>query len=265
MRLQATFTALVLPAVVLSQAQKPLQDQINDGVQDFISKAKSYLPFLQTVASNPIDTAASRLAAKSVTTVTLDNWKEVLTPSPGNANSADHVPAIEPYMLLFSGGNKSCFGQCEQLEHAWHEAVVAIAAMSKHPQLRYANCDDQPIFCSIWFAGPPAVWYIQRPVSSSKQIADQSPATTQINPVTLNTTTVTAKEIIDIYTKETWKEKPVYEGYWHPFDGEFAKTGLNYILGYTFYGFGVVPSWMIMITVSFLSRSLMQAQWKNRT
>jgi len=73
----------------------------------------------------------------------------------------------------------------------------------------------------------------------------------------LNTTTTTVKTFTDIHASKAWKEQIPYEGLFHPFDGFFAKNGLAVPLGYFFWVFGIIPSWMFMIGVSFLSRSIM--------
>ncbi|EHL01102.1 hypothetical protein M7I_2963 [Glarea lozoyensis 74030] len=73
----------------------------------------------------------------------------------------------------------------------------------------------------------------------------------------LNSTTTTVKTFTDLYASKDWKSKPVYEGYFHPFDGVLAQSGLAVPLGYIFWVFAVVPSWMFMLGISFLSRTIM--------
>ena len=73
----------------------------------------------------------------------------------------------------------------------------------------------------------------------------------------MNRTSVTAGEIAAVHTEEKYKESPVYEGFWHPFDGPLAKAGLGIPLGYAIWGFAQVPSWMVMVGISFFSRTIM--------
>jgi hypothetical protein len=115
------------------------------------------------------------------------------------------------------------------------------------------NCDDQSLLCSIWAAGPPGVWHFEFPVPSPEQPRPAAP----LHIIPLNTTTVTAKDIVQIYTKKTYLDVEPYEGAWHPFDGLLAKTGLLIPLGYVIHLFSIVPSWLLMVSISFLSRTFL--------
>lgn len=129
-----------------------------------------------------------------------------------------------------------------------------LSATPKSPNLGYVDCDAEALLCSIWVTAVPSLWYFQLPVPA----ADQSkPATTlHIVPLSLNTTT--AQDIVKVHTEKTYTKEPPYEGAFHPIDGQLAKLGLLTPLGYVMYVFGVVPSWMFMIAVSFISRNIMQ-------
>ena len=237
---------LALPALTTAQSQKPLGEKVGDNIQSWLNAAKAYLP---PSMISPIGTGAAQAAAKNVTPLTLENWQSTLTPSA----SASSTTAPETWMILVSGGNKTCYGQCAGIELAWNESATAFAVDPTAPNLGYVNCDTSAILCSIWAAGPPAIWHIQLPIPA----ADQSKPATTIHIVPLNTTTSTAQEIIEIHYAKTFEKTPVYEGAFHPFDGQLAKLGLNVPLGYVLYGFSKVPSWMFMILVSFASRTIM--------
>ena len=73
----------------------------------------------------------------------------------------------------------------------------------------------------------------------------------------LNTTTSTAKEMLELHTKKEYESQPLKEGALHPFDGWAAKTGLNVLMGYALYGLNLVPSWTVMLAVSFFTRTIM--------
>lgn len=73
----------------------------------------------------------------------------------------------------------------------------------------------------------------------------------------LNATTTEVKTFTDLHASKEWKAAPLYEGYFHPFDGPLAKYGVSVPLGYVLWAFAVVPSWMFMIGISFISRSIM--------
>lgn len=73
----------------------------------------------------------------------------------------------------------------------------------------------------------------------------------------LNTSSTTVQTFVDLHATKSYKEKKPYEGWFHPFDGELAKYGAAVPVGYVLWFFAVIPSWMFMIGVSFLSRTIM--------
>lgn len=237
-----TTTLLLFTGLALAQEQKPLNERLNA----WFDKAKSYIP---QAATEPVKTAASGTAAKNVVRLTKDNWASVLTPSP----VATQASGPEPWMVLVSGGNKTCFGQCERTETAWNKSATVFAVTPRSPNLAYINCDEQPVLCHTWFAGPIAIWYIELPIPSP----DQSKPATTIHVVPLNGTTVTAEEIVAIYKDKTFEQRPVLDSMFHPFDGQLTQLGLNVPAAYILWAFGIVPSWTIMLGMSFLTRTLM--------
>ena len=240
---------VALPALIAAEQQKPLQEVIQDNVYAYLDKAKAFLPKAFTA---PIDAGASKVAAKNVTPLTKDNWQSTLTPS--SASIASGSP--ETWMVFVSGGNKTCFGRCDSVEQAWNQSAALFAADPTAPNLGYVDCDTNRLLCSIWVAGPPAIWYIQLPTTAP----DQSKPATTIHVIPLNTTTTGAQDIVKIHTEKEYKKTPVYEGMMHPFDGILAKLGLNIVAGYIMYGFAVIPSWVFMIGISMFSRTLMYVE-----
>lgn len=65
---------------------------------------------------------------------------------------------------------------------------------------------------------------------------------------------MTAADIVKIYAKKTYEERPVYKGALHPFDSWAAKAGLNIPLGYVLYAAANIPSWAFIIVISMGSR-----------
>lgn len=105
----------------------------------------------------------------------------------------------------------------------------------------------------MWAVGPPSIYHFLLP----KPLADQSNPATTARFIPLNRTSVTATEITELVTKGKYKETEPYEGYFHPFDGILAKTGINLYYGYFSWGFNKMPSWLPMIAISMLSRTFM--------
>ena len=243
--MRVTTTLLLLPALTLAQEQKPLGAFI-DIANSWFDKAKSYIP---SSFDTPTGTVAAKVAAKNVVPLTADNWASVLQPSA----SATATSGPDNWMVLISGGNKTCFGLCGNVEHAWNESAALFAVDPKAPHLGYVDCDTNNILCSMWAASPAAIYYIQLPIPA----ADQSKPATTIHIVPLNTTAITALDIMQIHTKKTYEKQPAYEGPFHPFDGYIVKYGLSQPIGYAMYIFGLIPSWTFMILISFVTRTFM--------
>ena len=117
------------------------------------------------------------------------------------------------------------------------------------PHLASVDCESQPVLCNSWAAGPPAIWHITRPATPE--------APTNVRIISLNTTTTTSSDIMKIHSAQTWKDAPLYEGAFHPFDGYIAKFGLSQPVGYVLWIFATVPSWAFMLLISIASRSFM--------
>ncbi|KAI9717073.1 MAG: hypothetical protein M1812_005008 [Candelaria pacifica] len=232
--------AFTLPALAVAQQQKPL----GATVQDWYSKAKSYVP---SAASAPWSAGAAKAAEHNVVPITLQNWRETLTPNPMASTEAP-----EEWMMFVTGGNKTCYGQCGKVEKAWNESAAILSAKPSPPNLAYLDCEDQRILCNIFAAGAPSIWHILLP----KPQADQSRPATTIRLLGLDPNSTSA-DIVKIHATKSWKEATVYEGVFHPFDGQFAKFGVNVPVGYALYAFSVVPSWAFMLVISFASRTLM--------
>ena len=237
MRLSTT-AFLLLPSLALAQDQKPLVASL----QSWFEKAKSYIP---TPVASPLDSGAAKVASRNVVELTTTNWQSTLKPS--------STSGPENWMVYVTGGNKTCGGQCDELDATWNKSAAILAADPKGPKLGYLDCDKYGVLCTIWFTGPPVVWYMQLPIPA----ADQSKPVTPMYVVRLNTTTTTVQEIVNIHSKKTYEESKPVEGAFHPFDGWLAQYQLNVALGYVLFAFSKVPSWSVMLVISFLTRTMM--------
>ena len=132
-------------------------------------------------------------------------------------------------------------------------STALLAGSSNAPKLAAIDCEEEPVLCSEWVVTPPSIYHFLLP----KPLADQSKPVTTARYIPLNHTTVTAQQIAEIHTKQKYTETAPYEGYFHPFDSQLAKTGLNLPVAYVMWGFGKMPSWLPMILISFLSRTFM--------
>ncbi|RDW82225.1 hypothetical protein BP6252_03337 [Coleophoma cylindrospora] len=243
----STSTLLALPLLAAAAQQKSPLDEAMGQLQTIFEKVAAFLPNIPNPnKQHPVDAANAATASaggKTLHVLTLDSWKETVR-SPVKAEST----TPEEWFILVTGGNKTCFGHCGTVETAFNKSALLLAANPTAPHLGYLNCEDQPVLCNSWGAGPPALWVME---------IKPEPAPVDIRIVGLNTTSTTAKTFTDLHALKTWKESPLYEGYFHPFDGPLAEYNLNVPLGYIFWVFAIVPSWMFMIAISFLSRSIM--------
>jgi len=242
----ASATILALPLLAAAAQQQSPLDQVKEKAQYYFDKLSSFLP--SPNLQHPVDAAAAKLGGKNVKVLTIDNWKSTLQPS-----SRTYSESPEEWWVLITGGNKTCYRQCSKIETAFNETAAVFAATKSAPHLAYVNCDYQPILCNSWAAGPPTMWIFE--VGAPGTPVD-------IRILNLNTTTTDAKMLIELHTKRSWLNKPKYDGYFHPFDGPIAKYGLAQPLAYVIWVFSVIPSWVFMIAISFLSRTMMSVMWK---
>lgn len=127
------------------------------------------------------------------------------------------------------------------------------AADKTSPNLGYVNCEDNQVLCGAWSAGAPSVWVFEVPQA---QVGEER-RPTSLHIVNLNSTTVTSERIFEIYSGKHYQKLQAYEGFLHPTDSFLARTNLNVAMGYAIYGLGMIPNWLFMIGISFLSRTLM--------
>lgn len=251
-----TALLIVVPALA-SAAQESQQIPLADTLNRWFEKAKSYLPATGSPPITATTAAAKKAAAEiNIRPVSEENWESLLAPS-----------SLSPqtWMIFVSGGNKTCYGQCTELESVWNEtaAIFATTGLAKAPKLGYINCERTPLLCSTWHASPPSLWYIHVPTKAEEE--------TTIRIIALNNTKTvtddkgeekriqgtTARDIVRIHSQKKYQETDVYNGIFHPFDSHLAKYGLVKPVGYVLYAFGLVPSWLVMIVISFASRNLM--------
>ncbi|EAW10492.1 uncharacterized protein ACLA_049640 [Aspergillus clavatus NRRL 1] len=238
----------ILPALAAAQEQVPLGDR----VQGWLNKAKSYLPTATPVIPPVVEKVVEqtkKIQEKTVTPWNASNWQSILEPS----------SEPQDWLLYITGGNKTCFGRCGPADKAFNESVLLFSADPTSPNLGYLNCDSDQLLCSTWSAGAPSVWYFKVPQAQ----LGEGRAATPLHIVHLNATTVTPQEIYKIHSEKTYEKTPAYEGALHPTDGWLAQNNLLIPVGYVIYAFGVVPSWLFMIFISFFSRTMMSRRVGN--
>ena len=83
------------------------------------------------------------------------------------------------------------------------------------------------------------------------------PAAIDVYVKRLNLTSTTPQTLLDLQAQGSKDGFRLHDGYFHPFDGPLAKNNLAVPAGYLFWFFNAVPSWALMLGVSFLSRTMM--------
>ena len=257
MRLTAPLLSLcaLAPTTLAQGDQHPIFEKFNS----WVSTAKSYIPS-PDAAKHPAQASSASIAAHTIHPITTHNWRTVLNRYQLPAEQTGGGE-IENWMVQITGGNKTCGpGRCESLDAMFNETAALLSATPHPPRLGRVDCDASPVLCTTWFVGPPAIWYVRLPLvaaSDDGSKAEQSPVATDIHVLRLNASTSTAREMAELHTKSEWQGKPLVTGALHPFDGWAARFGLNIVMGYVLAGVNMVPSWTIMLGVSFVTRMLM--------
>lgn len=241
MRFASSALVAALPALVAAQ-EDPLA-QIKVQVRDLLDQAVAYLPNPGTF--DPVAAAEAKAGALKLSTLTLENWKDTLY-EPVVAGAT--IP--EEWWVLVSGRNKTCYGRCENVETAFKETAAKFALQDKAPHMGYLNCDDQPILCNAWSTGTSNIYLFEML---------PSPAPIEVYKKRLNLTTTTSDDLVNLYESGTKKDsfKQLEVGWFHPFQGKAVEFGIAVPFAYLMWAFGLVPNWLFMLVVSFVSRTMM--------
>ncbi|KAK8038749.1 hypothetical protein PG993_007160 [Apiospora rasikravindrae] len=237
MRFSMTSAALLaLPA--LASAEVP---EYQAQFQQVLGKIQSYIP--SHSKTDPVHAAEAKLGSMKMDVLTLNNWRETLY---ADVKPGSTTP--EEYWVFVTGGNKTCFGHCEKIEQAFNETAGAFALLPNPPHTGYLNCEQEPVLCNSWSVPTGTVWVFEML---------PEPAPIDIWVKRFNLTTTTSEDIIARHAEGYKKTFKLHEGTFHPFNGWWAQNHLSLPVGYVLWFFNVVPSWLLMLTLSFVSRSMM--------
>ncbi|OBT91048.1 hypothetical protein VE02_00122 [Pseudogymnoascus sp. 03VT05] len=240
-------TLLALPLLAVAETQDPLQ-QLQDTALHYFNKAYSLIPHTNTFSA--AEAAIAKAGGSNVDVLSLDNWRSTLLNSVTPASKGP-----EEWWVLLTAGNKTCWGNCEKLTRAFNESALLFKADPTAPHLGLINCDHQPILCHSWTAGAPLMYIFE---------VNAPPAKTDVHVHGFNTTTVTAMDLVKLHATKSWKERPAYEGHFHPFHGTAQQYGLDLATGWVIWAFNILPNWAFMILISFASRSMMSRREQGR-
>jgi hypothetical protein len=239
------FTSILLALPLLAVADEGPFEQYKAQFNNLFDTIASYLPNPAS-ASNPIHDAQAKAGSVAVHHLTLDNWKNTLY---GSLKPGQTEP--EEWWLLITGRNKTCFGRCEQVEKAFNETAAKFAVLPGAPHTAIVNCDEQAVLCNSWAATAAILWVIE-------MLPAPAPIDIYLKKLPINTTT--SETLMDLRKDEI---KPgvnnfyIHNGTFHPFNGPLARYGLALPFGWGLWALNVIPSWGMMIALSFFSRWLM--------
>ncbi|KAK3684228.1 hypothetical protein B0T22DRAFT_484006 [Podospora appendiculata] len=239
-------TSAILALPLLAAAAESPFEQYKAKFQNFLGSFGVAIPGVVTPEATTESVPAApkaKVGAKKIETLTLANWKDTLY-----APVKPDATQPEEWYVLITGGNKTCFGHCGKVETAFNESVARFAVQAKSPHVAAINCDDEPVLCNSWSASTGALWVFEML---------PQPAPVDVYWKRMNLTTTTSQDILDLYAKDDKKDFYLIKGYFHPFDGQLAQYGLAVPLGYFLWIMNVIPSWAMMLGVSFLSRTMM--------
>ncbi|KAL7798206.1 hypothetical protein V8C37DRAFT_369087 [Trichoderma ceciliae] len=249
MRFSAATLLVALPA--LSDAQGNPLDQYVAQFQQILGQAGSYIPL--PTKHNPAAAHEAKTGPMKLSVLTLDNWKETLYEP-----VAPSAKTPEEWWVLVSGGNKTCFGQCAQIDAAFNETAAKFAELPNTPHMGIINCDNQPVLCNAWSAHVGNIWAFEML---------PKPAPIDVYKKRLNLTTVTTDELIKAHEAGNKEGFALLDSWFHPFNGKITELGLSVPVGYLIWAFGLLPNWAFMLIVSFASRSMIgnRAQQQQQT
>ncbi|RAL61517.1 hypothetical protein DID88_009556 [Monilinia fructigena] len=88
--------------------------------------------------------------------LTLDTWQETIR---GSVTPESTLP--QEWWVLATGGNKTCYGLCGKVERGFNESAAVFSLDPTAPHMALLNCDEQPVLCNSWGAGPPHLWTME--------------------------------------------------------------------------------------------------------
>jgi hypothetical protein len=113
--MRSSSLVLAFSAAALAQDQIPLGDKLmgwfNQASAAVAGAAASVAPKIPA----PADAARGKAADALQTTLTLENWKDVLTVDPTSS-----PPTTQEWLVYITGGNTTCYGFCGNATKAWN-------------------------------------------------------------------------------------------------------------------------------------------------
>ena len=139
-------------------------------------------------------------------------------------------------------------GHCLGAEAAYNATAAKFATLPNTPHMAVINCETDPLLCNVWSASPGSLWIVEML---------PPPAAINIYSHRLNLTTTDVKTFTDLQALDSRESLRLNDSVFHPFDGWFARNHLSLPFAYFLWFFNLVPNWLFMLIVSFVSRTMM--------
>lgn len=120
--LSAVFSVTLAQQVPLFDRARGYFAQASSLAQSAINSAQTAIASGATAADSPIDITASKIAASSIPELKWSNWRNILSHSGKTRPSHER----ELWMVLMTGGNKTCHGKCTQVDKAWNVRLTPV-------------------------------------------------------------------------------------------------------------------------------------------
>ncbi|KAL3960285.1 hypothetical protein ACCO45_005402 [Purpureocillium lilacinum] len=248
MRFSASAIVAALP-LLASAAQEDPFAQYKAQLQNILNTAVSYIP--NPGKHDPVAALEAKMGSMRMSTLTLENWRDTLTE---HVTPKTTVP--DEWWVLISGRNKTCF-------------VLTDATLQR--PLRQDRAGLQRDGCQVRHHPRVAAHglpQLRRPAHPVQQLGRRhrlclvlqhapAPAQIDIYKKRLNFTTTASSDLVAASKSKEGHGWVKLDSWFHPFEGKAAELGLAVPWGYLVWGFNLVPNWLFMILVSFISRSMM--------
>jgi hypothetical protein len=157
---QASFLALPLLVTAAVPQESPIE-QAKAQAQFWLNKLSGYLP--NPNKPHTPSQAAAKAGGKTLHVLTLNDWEQTIRSSVRPESTTS-----EEWWVMVTGGNSSCFGHCTTAETAFNQTAALWSINPSAPHLGYLDCDNQPVLCNSWGAGPPSLWILDVPAPGSQ-------------------------------------------------------------------------------------------------
>ena len=149
---------LLVPALLSVSPATAQQQPLFDRARSYVAQAQTYVQSAFEAAQtalgsaadtagsaaqsaeefvkHPVDATAAKVVERNVPALTLHNWRDVIR----HSGTVRPEGEREAWMVLVTGGNKTCHGMCHNVDRAWN--VRLRFPRSRAPPLCFEGKDE---------------------------------------------------------------------------------------------------------------------------